>query len=293
VTTKGPHTVSFDFISPRPLWPTGVGLKPKYNISAQPAKILFWRDEMKKITWILVGMLFIMLWPSMSEAKPPETLDVTPIDIKTVAYPVHPQGGPKDEIYIYGGPETLEGKFETEDGDPDRQGWTSHDLSVPEDLPDEFQIDTFYCANLDPETVDNHAYWCGDHYPICPPSVVDGGYGDSINAGLEWEIVVPEPGVSIQGTLEFALNHNLEAAYDFVHVEYYSASSDTWIWMADYTGLGYGLNETINFNIDSSAYTVDDKLRLRFRVSSDGYLLLGHMSGDQFLATFSHLPSTL
>ncbi len=222
---------------------------------------------MKKTTWILFAILLVLVWTSMLQAK----TEVTPVDAGKIPQ-IPSQGGSKDEIYIYGGPGTLEGKFETAGGEPDRQGWTSHDLSVPEELPDVFQIDTFNCDNLDPGTPDNHAYWCGDYYytPGCDDPL-PGGYGSNINAGLEWEIIVDDPFAVTEGTLEFALNYDLESDYDNLFVEFYSELTDSWIILTTYTGQGnYGLSENISFTIIPDDYADDEKVRLRFRVESDG-----------------------
>lgn len=225
---------------------------------------------MKKLSLTFFGILMAFLSASLLQAATPEKPKITPVDEGALSPPSSRGVLSKDDqhIYIYGGPGTLTGKFQTEAGEPDPQGWTTRDFTAPLDDPDAFRIDTFYCGNLDPGTPNNHAYWCGDYYPACSPEEDPGGYGDNINTGLEWEYLVNDPLEVTHGTIDFTLNHYLENGYDILYVERYSAQYNQWWQLAEYTGAGYGLNKRVAFALSPNDYD-EGRARLRFRVQSD------------------------
>ena len=116
-----------------------------------------------------------------------------------------------DTVDIYGGPGTLEGTFQTVDGLPDRQGWTTSDGTV---LGQDFwNISPFNASNLDPEVTDNNAWWCGQDFPACPNDTV-GGYGNSWNTSLAWEGVVTDNSLPAIVTVTGILNNDTEPGYD-------------------------------------------------------------------------------
>ncbi len=225
---------------------------------------------MKRLSTTLGIILLVLLAGGVMQARMALAPKLEIVEVPADLDPVSPAPGAKDGIYIYGGPGTLEGKFQTAAMEPDPQGWTTHDLTEVTDIPDEFQIDDFYCANLDPGVPGNHAWWCGDYYnTLCDPGEEPGGYGNLIDAGLEWKGAVPAPLEPTIVNLEFALNHDLEGYYDWLFVEYYSEVGGYWIEVASYTGVGYGLSEAVGFSVQPDEYSGDQDVRLRFRVVSD------------------------
>ncbi len=222
---------------------------------------------MKKVYCISIVMLLSLLMSSLLQAKPYEKPKLLFVDSGSADQMGSQRVFTKDDDirYIYGGPDTLEGQFQTESGEPDRQGWISHDFHLPEIQPDSFIIDDFYCGNLDPMNTDNHAYWCGDYHSSCTPGGEPGGYNDYIDTGLEWELSMSDTSAFIEGILDFSLNYDLENNYDFLYIERYSAYSDEWFWLMEYTGTGYGLHESVPFFFNPPDYD-NGKARLRFRV---------------------------
>jgi len=79
----------------------------------------------------------------------------------------------QDTLYVFGGPGSLEGKFETITGEPDQQGWIGVDLT--QRTESFWHIATYNCANLDTNQTDNHAWWCGEDIPSCGGDDPDGG----------------------------------------------------------------------------------------------------------------------
>lgn len=63
-----------------------------------------------------------------------------------------------DSFVIYGGPGTLEGKFQDGAGQPDWQGWEGVDRT---ETPIYWQVRTHNAANLGNHGAGNRAYWCG------------------------------------------------------------------------------------------------------------------------------------
>ncbi len=184
---------------------------------------------------ILLFLAFFTAFPA--EAKPPDNLQ--PVEIKPGDAPTLPRKGARaDTLYIYGGPGTLEGKFQTGDMQPDPQGWWSEDLTAGDPDGDHWHIDNFNCANLDLSVPDNHAYWCGSDYTPCSgyPSDQVGGYGNDMNAALVWEGEVPDSLVPVLVRLTYAINWDLEAGWDFVRLQVYRQSSDSWDDVSEYTG---------------------------------------------------------
>jgi hypothetical protein len=129
------------------------------------------------------------------------------------------------DIYIYGGPGSLEGTFQTVAGDPDRQGWIGVDLSIDTETHwhvDTYNADTTPC--LQPGAVPNHAWWCGDDYPSCEPGDPDGGYGNDYEEYLDWWGEVDpgdfDSGQDVNVTLTARLSFDNEPGYDYLYLMY-------------------------------------------------------------------------
>ena len=141
----------------------------------------------------------------------------------------------QDTLYVYGGPGTLEGKFETAGGLPDRQSWIGVDLT--QDTDSYWHIDTYRCANLDPGQVNNHAWWCGEKIPSCGPPDPDGGYGNNYRELLDYYAEILDDQVSTNITVSAILNYDNEPGYDYLYLKQGTAAGmqviETFNWIGD------------------------------------------------------------
>jgi len=84
---------------------------------------------------------------------------------------------PRDTINIFGGPDTLEGKFQTAEGQPDKQGWESEDASL-NGVGDFTQL-WVGLDDDDPDQVNHSPQWAflddGLVVPDCGPSYCNEG----------------------------------------------------------------------------------------------------------------------
>jgi len=179
-----------------------------------------------------------------------------------------------DTVYVFGGPGTLEGKFEA-GGLPSDQGWTGVDET--ETPPDVWKRHTFMAANLDPLQVDNHAWWCGDVFQACTPEdTLQGfgvGYGNGWDTRLFWSAAVPDPDSTTSVTVEAVINYDVEPGYDYV-VLGIQWPDRTVQQVLQLTGKDEGLVIQETVDVDPAGYTGDlmDEVRVVWRVSSDlGY----------------------
>lgn len=176
----------------------------------------------------------------------------------------------QDTTYVYGGPGTLEGKFETAGGLPDRQGWIGVDLTLVTES--HWQINTFNCANLDPGEPDNHAWWCGDVYTSCGAGDPAEGYGNNYIEYLDWYSTVPDPGNGVAVTVNAVLNYDNEPGFDFLYLKYESA-----VGMqihATYNGKQDSVVVSVGFVLTPADYVGagNDQVHLRWEfVSDNGY----------------------
>ncbi|MFH2052901.1 MAG: hypothetical protein ABIK96_10595 [bacterium] len=170
-------------------------------------------------------------------------------------------------LYVYGGPGTLDGKFEDAAGQPDWQGWSSEDRTA---LNQYWHIDDYNCQNLDPSTSPNHAWWCGRTYDFDCGTGDYAGYGPDWIQVLEWTGTVANPGATVQVTVGAQLNHDLEPGYDFLYLGY----MDNGIFNIQQTlnGQATGLPFTATFPVDPGAFTGpgNDQVVLRWEFRSDG-----------------------
>ena len=181
------------------------------------------------------------------------------------AYPAAGQDCRPDTLILYGGPGTLDGKFQTADGQPDPQGWIHRDDSVaPESR---WSISTYSAAELDPGTPDNHAWWCGDAFPPCGPGDPDGGYGNDWDTRLAWTGVI-DPGRAATVRVTGVVRHDTEPGYDYLHVEF--AKSTGVIPAATRDGTGtFALDATVTYQPGEFWGPGGDSVRVQLRVVTD------------------------
>jgi predicted outer membrane repeat protein len=121
-----------------------------------------------------------------------------------------------DSLYLLGGPGVLSGKFQTEAGLPDRQGWTGLDHTQESEIF--WQVSTFNAADLDPETADNHAWWCGDYFEPCNEDDPAEGYGDNWAQYMDWYGTVPNPNTDVTVRIQAVISYDIEPGEEYLHL---------------------------------------------------------------------------
>lgn len=178
-----------------------------------------------------------------------------------------------DTVYLYGGPGSLEGKFEDPTGTlPDTQGWLTVDRTQVATF---WHTSTFNAGNFTGGP-GNKALWSGVEagtpgYPNAP------GYGNSWN-----DIIIFSQAVNPVGAhtvrLQFEYHYDTEPGYDFFTVDYDSAGF--WTNLLSVAGTnddGSGtfptpaiFDETVNIPSGSLGGDFGDEIRLRISFISDG-----------------------
>ena len=185
----------------------------------------------------------------------------------------------EDTIYVFGGPGTLEGRFETAAGEPDRQGWTGLDDT---DEPPYWQVSTFNASNLSPSTTNNRAMWCGLDGAGTLDWISAPGYGNNWFDALLWESPpVPNPDVGQVVDLDFVFNYDTEPGYDFFRVEYERSGSWVTVFWIDGTnkdpgtgqfpppGVQYASTAADPIVYSGDDYGQGDRIRIRLVFESD------------------------
>ena len=218
------------------------------------------------------SFIFLLSFLSMAATavSAPRTLDgkrVVSSDERTyVGASVNPTKA--DTLYIYGGPGTLEGKFETAGGLPDRQGWIGVDLTT--DLTNAWHVDTYRGDELDPLTPGNHAWWCGEVFSSCGAGDPPEGYGNMYDEAIEWSGAVVDPGQPTSVRVTAVLNHDTEPGYDFLRLQADGAAGWTTVWEVDGTGAAVAFDQTFVVAAADYVGAGGDEIRLRWHVESDG-----------------------
>ncbi|MCP4572843.1 MAG: T9SS type A sorting domain-containing protein [bacterium] len=211
---------------------------------------------MKRTSFLLCSLLLILgagetvaRGPDVDTARPvmvevtPQTVDNTTFDstAKVLYYPIY-----------------------TEDFESGPGGWISHDLT---EVVPHWQTSDFNAANLDPGT-GNKAWWCGANFAVCDALEEPGGYGPGYDDILEWRGTVPNPVQPTNVSLTAVLNHDLEANYDFLYLEFWTASG--WVTYEYWTDRGSAVASAMAVILDPADY-IDDQILLRWRVESDAF----------------------
>ena len=174
---------------------------------------------------------------------------------------------PPDTLDIYGGPGTLEGKFQTATGEPDSQGWIGVDETAIA-TPHYWSIATYNAANLDPGVPDNRAWWCGLDFPSCGDPDLPGGYGNSWNTALRTTRQV-NPSLAATVTLHGVVNVDLEPGYDFLLVEAMTAGGEVTLLTLDGHYAGEVLDLSHTWQPGDYVGEAGNEVVLRLHVTSD------------------------
>jgi hypothetical protein len=122
-----------------------------------------------------------------------------------------------DTIYLLGGPDAVDGRFETSEGLPSWQGWTTED----------FTYDGTMAWNIssDPDHVIDgaHTMVCGILWEF-DDGTSDFGYGNGWYKQLIFSGDVPDPNASTQLRLTGVIRIDTETDYDYVYLEVRTAS---------------------------------------------------------------------
>ncbi|MEZ4386453.1 MAG: FlgD immunoglobulin-like domain containing protein [Candidatus Krumholzibacteriia bacterium] len=220
------------------------------------------------IAAVVLTLLGLFLAPALAvagHAAPDAGPLRVDIDGQVVSAPISVFArGARDSLIVFGGPGTLEGKFEDVHGSPDRQGWEGVDHSVSQDQA--WQIATFNAANLDPGTPDNHAWWCGHVFESCDPDDPVGGYGNDWNAALAWGAAVADPGAPVTVNVTAQVNVDLEPGYDYLYLEIDRGGAWQALWSRD--GMSSGLAVDVSATLAPGELAAG-QVGLRWRVATD------------------------
>ncbi len=222
---------------------------------------------------VITAFLTFASFPDQADARPePPRFDRR----NALDGPVFPlrgaSGGPGkaavDTQYLYGGPGTWEGKFETDYG-PDWMGWTHEDLTTPE--VNHWHISTYYAANLNGHGPGNRAMWCGDStLAACSPADSVGGVTSGMFDGIIWQMPAPDPLDTTTVRLTAYLNYDLaDVDWDFLELWIVRASSQEML--GQWTGSADNVFVDFTTTVLPGEYvgTGDDQVKLRFRAWSD------------------------
>jgi FlgD Ig-like domain len=180
-----------------------------------------------------------------------------------------------DTFVLYGGPGSLEGKFQTvlggSGGAADLQGWIGVDRTQQ---PTFWHGDTFN-ASAFTGAVGNRAMWCG--VPAATPGfATPPGYGNNWDDRLVFNTAV-NPVSAHDVRLQFEYNYESEGGYDFFIVEYDSAGvTQTLLSVsgssADTNGVFVPLLFDQSWSMPNTAFGGQggDQITIRLRFTSDG-----------------------
>lgn len=178
------------------------------------------------------------------------------------------------QVHLYGGPGTIEGRFEDALGNIDMQGWIGVDC--PEiGFEPLWQVSDFQAENLNSHGPGNHAIWAGRTAEQRPSWADAPGYGDNWNTVLQWSQVAPTTVAAFDVQLDAALNHDTEDFYDPILVEWNQAG----VWQslgqfedtsADEFGVFQppGVAMFFQWTVQPEDL-VDDEVQIRLRATSD------------------------
>jgi hypothetical protein len=124
-----------------------------------------------------------------------------------------------DTTYIFGGPGTWEGRFETPGGQADWHGWTHEDLTG-NSQGTHWHVSTYWAEYIEGHGIGNHALYCGDEtIPACDPPDTIGGVGPSWFDDIEWRHSVADTSQPVTVRLTGLMNFDLpDANWDFLQL---------------------------------------------------------------------------
>ncbi len=227
---------------------------------------------------IQFSVLLAYLVPAVAHGQPLVFQDVLRSESSSVREKT-PAG--LDTFTLYGGPGSLEGKFQTLPGPagvPDFGGWIGVDAT---ESVLRWQLSTFNASNLNNNGPGNMAMWCGVSAAQEPGYVSSPGYGNNWWAGIEWTsepLIDPSQPQTVD--LQFFFNYDTEPAKDGVTVRYEQNGAWTQVFY-DTGGNEPFAAPGVHFPQDVTAGSIDyvgndyggengDQIRIRIEFASDG-----------------------
>ena len=220
---------------------------------------------------LIVGAGLLLAPLAVAAAAPPAAIQrLRPGDGADLVSGGRPAGMAKaasvDTVLVigpWGSGALYNGQFETPDGLPAWNGWTSVDLTAPE-------VNHWNASNYLP-VAGAWSAWCGDlAFPSCGPGDPDGGYGNDWNEALEWRGTVTDPAQPCVVDIAALVSHDSEPGYDFCRISIVLADGLTDLWTAD------GNTDPVPLNLQTTVLPAEytgagsNEVVIRFRFSSDG-----------------------
>jgi len=173
-----------------------------------------------------------------------------------------------DTVYLMGGDAYPNyGDFEDENGLPSWDGWYGVDLTARTDTF--WSVSDYHCANLDPPTIPNHAWWCGSFFTYDCGTGDFQGYGNDWDERVAWVGQVADNQLSTTVTINAVLNHDVEPGYDYLYLQYENdlGAQD----LVVYNGATDDVVVNESFVLDPDDYLGpgENEIHLHWRVTSD------------------------
>ncbi len=156
------------------------------------------------------------------------------------------------------------GQFETPDGAPAWNGWTSVD--VTQATTSHWHVDTYNVVS------GAYSAWCGEMaIPACNEFDPAGGYAGGYDELLSWVRQVPDNSLPATINISATANHDVEPGYDFVHLGYFKNDQEiAYLWTADGIGEQVSVNGNVTYLPGEYTGEYGDQVRITWHVTSDG-----------------------
>jgi hypothetical protein len=186
----------------------------------------------------------------------------TRTDQITTAQPLNKADG--DTIYLIGGPDRYDGRFEDAYGDPDWHGWVSEDFTTDPVTP--------WHVSDERVLVGSYSLVCGQL--VSTPGGLTFGYGNDWKTAIIFTHEVADPGLPSELHLEGAMRVDTEPGYDFVYLQVHR--DDGWeniddgaVWDGTRT---WALDFTTVMQAEDYSGSNQNEIQVRFYFESDpGY----------------------
>lgn len=164
----------------------------------------------------------------------------------------------------WGSGAVVNGQFETPNGAPAWNGWTSIDYTTPQSSA--WHVDTYNVVS------GCYSAWCGSlEFPACNDIDSEGGYGHAYDEWLSWSATVDDPESPATVTVAATVNHNTEPGYDFSNLGYQKAGASlNYLWTADGEGDRMPVGGSVTYLPGQYVGPDSNQIRISWRVTSDG-----------------------
>ncbi|MFO7654102.1 MAG: T9SS type A sorting domain-containing protein [Candidatus Krumholzibacteriia bacterium] len=172
-----------------------------------------------------------------------------------------------DTVYMMG-PGSQLGRFET-----GWNGWTSRDIT--QITESHWHVSDYKgdVTGANPSATNLVAYVGDETLPPCGAGEPEGGYGNSWLDWMDWYGTAPTAGASTTVGVEFYINYNTEAGYDFLEFQVERSTGMDAVMIYDGNNIATpNLFESFTFSVSPSDYVgpTNNQIHLRWAFSSDG-----------------------